>query len=308
MDRLKKLLSRCKDLILRGYAMFQENRVSVYSGYATLFIVTAVAPFVALIIAVVNLLPGYSAKDVADILFQILPDLGPIRDMVESMMINLKGQSGGLLASAAGVTTLWSASKGVSAIQKGLDEMDRDDDDEPEEGEAPGIKEKALALLKGILRRLLYTLTLIILIPALLVFEMLGDNIANIIRGAMEKIDPDVMSSTLSGVDSFFHISSLVVILFALLAILQIYAALPAKRRKMKSQLPGAVMTGISWLLFTKLFSFFIPRFYHASALYGSLAALFLLLLWLRFMVMILFAGGILNHVLEEEKPISCAA
>lgn len=308
MDRLKKLLSRCKDLILRGYAMFQENRVSVYSGYATLFIVTAVAPFVALIIAVVNLLPGYSAKDVADILFQILPDLGPIRDMVESMMINLKGQSGGPLASAAGVTTLWSASKGVSAIQKGLDEMDRDDDDEPEEGEAPGIKEKALALLKGILRRLLYTLTLIILIPALLVFEMLGDNIANIIRGAMEKIDPDVMSSTLSGVDSFFHISSLVVILFALLAILQIYAALPAKRRKMKSQLPGAVMTGISWLLFTKLFSFFIPRFYHASALYGSLAALFLLLLWLRFMVMILFAGGILNHVLEEEKPISCAA
>ena len=44
------------------------------------------------------------------------------------------------------------------------------------------------------------------------------------------------------------------------------------------------------------------PRFYHASSVYGSLASLFLLLLWLRFVVMILFAGGALNHALEEER------
>ncbi len=69
MDRLKSLLSRLKEIIIRGFALFQDNKMSVYSGYATLFIVTAVFPCIILIISIVNLIPGYSAKDVADILF-----------------------------------------------------------------------------------------------------------------------------------------------------------------------------------------------------------------------------------------------
>ena len=76
MDRVKALLSWLKDLALRGFAIFQANKMSVYSGYATLFIVTAIFPCIILIISIVNLLPGYSTKDVADIFFQILPDLG----------------------------------------------------------------------------------------------------------------------------------------------------------------------------------------------------------------------------------------
>ena len=333
MDRLKNLFSQLKDLVLQGWAIFQDNRMSVYSGYATLFIVTAIFPCIILIISIVNLLPGYSTEDVMAVLFQVLPDLGPIKDLVSSLMTDLKDQSGGLLASAAAVTTLWSASKGVSSIQKGLNELDT----EELEIEAAKIEAKARklelkaqkkeakarekrgkekkkerddskllasgwTLAKGILKRLLFTLMLIILIPALLVFEMLGNSIAGIICSAIQKVNPDVQDSTLSTIDSVFNISSLVVILLALLVILLIFARLPLKRRTLKSQLPGAILTGVCWFLFTELFSFFIPRFYHASNLYGSLASLFLLLLWLRFVVMILFAGGALNHALEERR------
>lgn len=276
--------------------------MSVYASYATLFIVTAVFPLVMLIISIVHLLPGYSTKDVADILFQILPDLGPIQEFVESMMTNLKAQSGGLLASAAAITTLWAASKGVSAIQNGLNQLDQDAIDNMLNADDGSIKKKGVSIAKNTLKQLLFTLLMAILIPALLVFEMLGDSIAGIICRALEKLQPDVLKSTLSNIDTFFHASSLVVMLFALLVILLIFAHLPMIRRTLKSQLPGGLVTGVCWLAFTKLFSFFIPRFYHASSLYGSLAALFLLLLWLRFMVMILFAGGALNHALEEEK------
>ena len=127
MDKVKNLFSKLKDLILRGYGMFQDNKMSVYSGYATLFIVTAVFPCIILIISIVNLIPGYSAKDVADILFQVLPDLGSIKDLVVSLMMDIKDESGGLLASAAAVTTLWAASKGVMAIQKGLNQLDSEE-------------------------------------------------------------------------------------------------------------------------------------------------------------------------------------
>ncbi len=327
MDRVKALLSWLKDLALRGFAIFQANKMSVYSGYATLFIVTAIFPCIILIISIVNLLPGYSTKDVADIFFQILPDLGPIREFVESMMTNLKSQSGGLLASAAAVTTLWSASKGVSAVQKGLNqldedpvmtpapdaELDEDPDEDPSEDvdaadkaakkeKAAGLIAKGMVFAKATLKRLLFTLMIIILIPALLVFEMLGDSIAGLICSSIEKLNIEGLNSLMPYVDSIFNVTALVVIAFALLVILEIFAHLPDKRRTLKSQLPGAILTGVCWLAFTELFSFFIPRFYHASSLYGSLASLFLLLLWLRFVVMILFGGGVLNRTLEEQK------
>ena len=331
MDRVKALLSWLKDLALRGFAIFQANKMSVYSGYATLFIVTAIFPCIILIISIVNLLPGYSTKDVADIFFQILPDLGPIREFVESMMTNLKSQSGGLLASAAAVTTLWSASKGVSAVQKGLNQLDEApvmtpaadaelieepdanlgtesdeaadaDDKDAKKEKAAGLIGKGMVLAKAILKRLLFTLMIIILIPALLVFEMLGDSIAGLICSSIEKLNIEGLNSLMPYVDSIFNVTALVVIAFALLVILEIFAHLPDKRRTLKSQLPGAILTGVCWLAFTELFSFFIPRFYHASSLYGSLASLFLLLLWLRFVVMILFGGGVLNRTLEERK------
>ena len=308
MNRLKSIISRLKNLITRGIEIFQRNNMTVYSGNATLFIVTAIFPFIMLIISIVNLLPGYSTKDVAAVLFQILPDLDPIKELIESMIINLKNQSGGLLASAAAVTTLWSASQGVFAIQKGLDQLDwkdpePDSDIEPDkEQEIKEIKKKGQGAAKSILKRLIFTLMLVILIPALLIFEMLGDSISSLICSAVEKVGSEGLTTTFAHIDSFFHTSSLVVIVFAILVILQIYALLPEKHRTLKSQLPGALFTGVGWLVFTKLFSFFIPRFYHASSLYGSLASLFLVLLWLRFVVMILFAGGVANRALEEEQ------
>ena len=275
MDRIKDLISRFKNsrfgkLILNGIKLFGENDMSVFAGYSTLFIVTSFFPFVVLIIAIVNLLPGYSAKDVGDIMFQILPDMGAIKGLISSMITDVKDQSGGLLASAAAVTTLWSASKGVSAIQKGLDQLDSD-----EMAETVDIKEQG--------------------------FEMLGDSVARFICNALDKLHLEGLNDITSDINSFFFISSLVVILFALLVILVIYALLPVKHRTLKSQLPGAILTGVCWLLFTKLFSIFIPKFFNAS-LYGSLASLFLMLLWLWCVVMILFAGGILNHALEDER------
>ena len=304
MNRLKNLLPRLKTLVLQGIDIFQKNNMTVYSGNATLFIVTAIFPFIMLIISIVNLLPGYSTKDVADILFHILPDLDPIKELVESMITTLRNQSGGFLASAAAVTTLWSASKGVFAIQQGLDQLDQEEEDsDPTEEEKEQLKKKGKSVVRSILKRLIFTLMLVVLIPALLVFEMLGDSILGAIYSAFEKLGSDKLTATLSRIDSFFQTSSLLVILFAVLVILQFYAKLPEKHRTLKSQLPGALLTGVGWLVFTKLFSFFIPRFYRASSLYGSLASLFLVLMWLRFVVMILFAGGVVNRALEEEQP-----
>ena len=51
----------------------------------------------------------YSAEDFANLLLQILPDLEPIRKLVEALVTELKNQTDGLLASAAAVSALWAA-------------------------------------------------------------------------------------------------------------------------------------------------------------------------------------------------------
>ena len=177
--------------------------------------------------------------------------------------------------------------------------MDEGMDNGATQAENSDAKGKIISAVKNILKRLLFTLLMIILIPALLMFEMLGDNIAGIICGALKKLQPEGLNSILADVDSFFHTSSLLVILLALLVILVSYVLLPKKRRTYKSQLAGTILTGVCWFVFTKLFSLFIPQFFNAS-LYGSLASLFLMLLWLWVMIIIFFVGGVLNRVLEE--------
>ena len=285
MERLKNLLAEgrgplgrlIRELVIPGVRMFNENRITVYSGYSTLFIVIAMIPFMALIISVVNLIPGYTAEDVANILLEILPDMEPIKVLIIALVAELKKQSGGLLlASVAAVTTLWSASKGVMAIQKGLNELDnRTEDRETATDREHALLESGIAYVKRSAKRLSFTLMLIILIPAIMVLEMMNDSDAG-------------------------RIGSLLIILPELLVVLLFYAKLPEERRTIKSQFPGALITVLCWIVFTRLFSFFISRSYHYSNLYGSLAAVFLLLLWIRYMVMILFGGGVVNRVLES--------
>ena len=73
------------------------------------------------------------------------------------------------------------------------------------------------------------------------------------------------------------------------------------ERRRLRLQLPGAVFTTVLWLVFSAFFEIFITRFWKASSLYGSLAAIFLAAMWLKSITMILFYGAALNEALLEQ-------
>ena len=49
-------------------------------------------------------------------------------------------------------------------------------------------------------------------------------------------------------------------------------------------------------------FELFIQRFWQASSLYGSLAAMFLAAMWLKAIVMIFFYGASLNETLMRRR------
>ena len=104
----------------KAYDLYTDQEMPIYAGYATLFIMMAAVPMLMLVIAVINVMPWFSPEGFTETLFQFLPDLPEVKAMILGVVSNLNRQSSGLLVSITAITTLWSASAGMTAIQKGL--------------------------------------------------------------------------------------------------------------------------------------------------------------------------------------------
>ena len=76
-----------------------------------------------------------------------------------------------------------------------------------------------------------------------------------------------------------------------------------AKKQDPWQQLPGAIFAAVCWLLFSFGFSLYFSNFSNFSYMYGSLAAIVLLMFWLYFCICILFIGAEINDFLKSENP-----
>ena len=66
--------------------------------------------------------------------------------------------------------------------------------------------------------------------------------------------------------------------------------------------LPGAAGAACAWVVYSEIYSWYVNHIAKASALYGSLSVLLLMLLWLYACISILFYGALLNHALFDWK------
>ena len=271
------------DLVKKVLKISSDQDLAVYAGNATLYIMMSVIPMLMVVIAAVSVMPWFTSADFRNLLFEYLPDIPEIQNLISNIITNLNGQSSSFVASLSALTSIWSASSGISAIQKGLKKMYL----------VPsfGIKDKVLAVI--------YTFLFAVQLLSLLLFQVLGSSIKEI----MSSFSSDFFLFRYVGtISNVINSSSAMTIIISLIVLLLTYTYLPGGRRSMKSQFPGAILTSVIWAVFSLLFSFFIPRFWKASSLYGSLASVFLVAMWLRTMLTILFYGAALNTVLEEEK------
>lgn len=85
----------------------------------------------------------------------------------------------------------------------------------------------------------------------------------------------------------------------SLLTVTLIYTYVPGGKRCIRDQLPGAAAVVAVWTLFSKIFSFYIGHFWKLSYIYGSLAAIVLITLWLNVNINVLFLGAGLNAKIQ---------
>ncbi len=89
---------------------------------------------------------------------------------------------------------------------------------------------------------------------------------------------------------------------FIFLFLLLFNKVVPNLDLKFREIWPGALFSLVSWILVSWAFSFYVDNMASYSMLYGSLAAIIVLMLWLYIVSMILLMGTQLNHTIVAMK------
>ena len=246
-----------------------KDEITVYAAQASFFIVTAFFPFIMLLLTLIQFLPNVGKSDLLSVMVRIMPQM--LHSLVVSIVDDLYIKSPGTILSVTALTALWSASKGMLGIERGLNRIYGD------------FKHR-----NYILQRLLcsfYTLIFMLVCVMSLVLLIFG-----------------ILAPAARFVISLRALFSLAVFL---LTFVGLYTIVPSRKQKPRQQLPGAVFTAVGWLGFSYAFSIYFTHFSNFSYMYGSLTAIVLLMLWLYICICILFIGAELNGFLNREHILS---
>lgn len=137
---------------------------------------------------------------------------------------------------------------------------------------------------------------------------------------ALCSLSPDEPSSALYRniygaaccVNGLHDASFWVMITFIFVFLMLFNKVVPNLHLRFREVWPGALFSLVAWILVSLGFSFYVDNMARYSVLYGSLAAIIVLMLWLYIVSMILLMGPQLNHTLvvmrlyrlENEKHI----
>ncbi len=275
MKRLFEATYKTIKSILKQYS---ERSVGAYSAQAAYFIFASFFPFAIIIFYVINAIPNFNLEITEDAIGIIPQMLLTIIEEAKSQA-TINGQRLIILLVSA-LAALWSASKGIYGISLGLDSVYQS-------------KKKRNSIFARI-RATLYTLAFVVIIIAVLGLLVFGNTIY---ENAIEYFPNYAV--VLFMVRSFRFIALLLILIFFFT---MTYKFLPSEKRRIGEVLPGAVIASIGWLVFSYLYSLYIDHYDVSSSVYGSLATIVLLMLWLYFCMNIVLSGALVNSWLSEGR------
>lgn len=250
------------------------DNVSTFSAQSAFFIIISFFPFIMLLLTLIKFIP-ISKSELLILIRNVFPR--GIDTYVISLTNDIYTSSTTTIVSITAVSILWSASRGFLAIVKGLNTV-------------YGITETR-NYIKLRLTSALYTLGFALIIIISLALLVFGNRIYLFITRELPLINDLALA-----IIGFRTIASLT--LYTLFFLL-LYVVIPNRKTKIMHELPGAIFTATGWMLFSFLYSIYIDNFSRFSAIYGSLTAIVLLMLWLYFCMYILFIGAELNAYLR---------
>ncbi len=272
---LEKYVIRLLTIIRYFARKMKAHRVSACSAQVAYFLLFATVPLLILLFSLTRLL-SLSAEEFLAGFYSIFPSM--VGGLFEEIVHNIFESSSSVMASFSAFVVVWSASKGVYYIIGGMNSVFE-------------IKESRSTLQLRFLS-IFYTLAFIIILVATLALVVFGTFIATFVSAHFPNLT--ILTNLFSSLR--FVIGLLLLTFFFAL----IFKVLPDRKAKFSSQLPGAVLAAVGWMLFSFIFSFYVNNFANYANIYGSLAAIVVYMLWLYICMYILFFGAELNLLIEK--------
>ena len=153
--------------------------------------------------------------------------------------------------------------------------------------------------LKDRVSSIILLFIVIILFVFLLVVPIFGDNIIKLMSSAK------LLAGYADDAMLIFNIIKWPITLMIIyLNIKLIYTVAPSKNIRSEETTYGAMFTTFGWIVATLIFKFYLDHFARYDIIYGNLAAIIILMVWMFFLSYIFVLGMAINASRREEKEI----
>lgn len=255
-----------------------SDEITVYAAQASFFIIMAAFPFTILMLSIIQVIPSISQNDLLELLGLIVPH--QFNQILFSLVNSLYTESPATLLSLSAVAALWSASKGMLGIAKGLNRIQGDH------------SHRGYLITRIICSG--YTIVFILVCILSLVLLVFGDTLSRFIL----KVFPFLASIT----QYIINVRTLLSLGTLIFCFTGLYTFVPNRELHWRSQIPGALFSTLCWIGISFGFSTYFRYFNQFSYTYGSLTAVVLLMLWLYCCICALFLGAEVNYFYSQKE------
>ncbi|MCB2299577.1 YihY/virulence factor BrkB family protein [Clostridium tagluense] len=251
---------------------YKDDDIPSMSAQITYYLILALFPFLLFLINLISFTPLSH-----EILIANFNAFLPIETgiLVKGVVVQtLKSKSTTLLILGM-LGSLWAASKGISAIIKGLNK-------------AYDIKEnRNFIKLNSI--ALISTIGVTIMIIFSFIMIVFGQPIGTYIFGLVGA------TALFNIIWSFLRYGIPISIMLITFSLIYIYT--PNRKLKFNNVIVGTIFTTFGWITTSVLFSFYVNNFANYEKVYGSLGGFIALISWLYISTLIILIGGELNSI-----------
>lgn len=251
------------------------DHVGAYATQAAYFLMLSFIPFILFLTTLVRYTP-LTYNVMRDAIMGFVPQ--NLQSFVLGIVVDVYKRSSAIVPLTA-LVALWSAGKGIQSIINGLNTIYH-------------VKETRNWLVTRIYA-VIYTMLFVIALIASLILLVLGNRIQEILMKYIPFLGKIV--------GRIIGARTLLVFGVLFIVFLLLYKVLPNRKATFKSQVPGALLTSVAWSAFSYGFSIYFELFPNFSNMYGNMAAIIMVMLWLYVCMNLLLYGAETNAYFEKQ-------
>ena len=247
------------DAFLKIFNKIKRDKIFVYASHASFYILISAIPFITLSFSLINIFLSVNEENVLDVLLPFLPEV--VQNNAQDIIKEILKKTSNRFVSFSVVSILWSSSRGVAAVRRGLRQI---------------YSLTPVSFFKDLLYSIFQLFFMVLTVFFLLLFTILPSVI------------PSHILVFFIGFLSFIFIFSIIYFLFT------------ERKISFKTHIPGSIAASLSWMIFLRVFSIYIKYFSNYSRIYGSLTTVLIIALWIYFSTIIFFLGAELNDIISS--------